>query len=81
MWDFEQLLWRLTELIDLDFHSRPLDWIRSVNCVEVPLIADWVEQVISLNRMLAPLLIPKNQVDPVVQVVGDILAFQSLSLN
>jgi hypothetical protein len=81
VWDFEQLFRSLSKLIDLDFQRGALDTVLYTNSFQVPLITHRVENVVRLYSIFTPLLIPKDQVNPVVEVFRNILAFQGLSMD
>ena len=69
----EELAWSLSEFSDLHLEGITLDGVLQLLEVDAALIGEWVEQVEVLQ---GPLLVPKDQVDPEVQVVGDVLTLQ-----
>lgn len=49
--------------------------------VNVALVEEVVEEVDAVHRRLAVLLVPEDEVDPLVQVLTDVVALQRLSVN
>jgi hypothetical protein len=74
--DFEDLLGALPELVYLGLEGQLLHPVVDVVQADHPLVAHVVENVVRLDRLLASLLVPEDQVDPVVQVVGNVVAFK-----
>ena len=73
----EELAWSLPEFGDLHLEGIALDRVLQLLEVDAALIGKWVEQVEVLQ---GPLLVPKDQVDPEVQVVRHVLTLQGCSV-
>ena len=73
----EELAWSLSKFCDLHLEGVSLDRVFQLLEIETAFIGKWVEQVEVLQ---GPLLMPKDQVDPEVQVVGHILTLQGCSV-
>jgi hypothetical protein len=80
MWLCKHLVWRLSEIVNDTSGDGPFLRIRNVVQVLRAAIRQVMEHVEILDRSLAPLLVPKHQIDPVVQVLADIWALQRLSV-
>lgn len=62
---------------DVSFEDRvsvPVD-------VDVALVEEVVEEVDAVHRRLTVLLVPEDEVDPLVQVLTDVVALQRLSVH
>ena len=66
----------LSEMGDLRLEGHFLLGVADFLEVNAVLVGEGVEDIEVLNGFLAPLLVPINQVDPMVQVLRDVLALQ-----
>ena len=63
----KDLSWCLSKLGYLRLKGQPLHWVIQRGWVCLALISDWVKHIVIVDRAL---LIPKNQVDPLMQILG-----------
>jgi hypothetical protein len=75
----EQLCGGIPEFSNLGDKCSLLRWVGDLCKIHCAFIGEVVEQVVRVHGSLASLLVPKNEVDPVVNVFGHVLALQSLS--
>jgi hypothetical protein len=68
MWDKEYLFRALPKLIDLILECYFFDRVLLLLDVDHAFISQMEEQVVSLNGLLSPLLVPENEVNPLVQI-------------
>ena len=73
----ENLPWCLSELCDLNLEGRPLNRILQLFKIDSTLVGYWMEHIEVLNRTL---INTEDQVDPEVNVLGGVLAFESFSV-
>jgi hypothetical protein len=78
VWRVENLLWGLPILVDLVTDSSLLIRVGYRVNVNAILVAVRVKDIIGLKGVGASLLVAKNQVDPVTQLVRNVIAFKSL---
>lgn len=78
MRDFEYLPRTLPKFIDLTLHTHLFDRIYNLLKVNHSFICHIVKKVVGFNSILSPLLRPKNEINPQVQMIGHIIRLQSL---
>ena len=59
----------------------PKKWILNRIEIHLPLVCEVHKYVLSLDRLLAPLLVAEDQIDPTVQPFGNISALQRLRIK
>ncbi len=81
MVNFEELFWGLTKFIDLHFNR--FTFYGFLDGVEIngSLVCEMMEDVYSLNSCRTSLFISENEIDPIVEVLRDILTFKCLPVN
>lgn len=72
MWHLEELSWSLPELSDLYLKSNSLDRVLKLLEVDAAFIGQRMKEVKVVD---GPLLRPKDQVNPEMKVVRDIITF------
>lgn len=73
MRDFENLLRTLSKFIDLALDSHLFDGVFDAFNIDHAFISEGMEQVKGLDGFLTSLLVAKDQVNPFMQMVRDIL--------
>jgi hypothetical protein len=73
VWDFEDLFGALSELVNLAFNTHLFDRILDLLDINHTFISEGMEKVERLDGLLASLLVPEDEVDPLVQMIRDIL--------
>ena len=73
----ENLFWCLTKFRNLRFKSEPLNWVIQQLQVNFTLVSYWMKNIIFLDWTLFD---AKDKVNPFVQVLGYVVAFESFSM-
>jgi hypothetical protein len=81
VWYLEDLLGALSELINLTLNTHFLNWVLDLFDVYHALVGKRVEKIEGLYRFLPSLLVPENQVNPLVQVLGNVLRLKGFSIH
>lgn len=77
----EQLFRNLTEIVDEANGGILLQWIIDVVDVNVAFVEQVMEHVDSVDSRISLLLAAKDQINPLVQVLTNVIAFQRLPMH
>jgi hypothetical protein len=66
----EELRWALPEAVDLRFHCTPFSGLRESIPIHRTFVSEMEEDVVRALCLHAALLRPKDQIDPMVEVLG-----------
>ena len=77
----EQLLGHLTKVVDEPDRGVAFQGIGDVVDVHRAFVKKVVENVVGVQSGLSLLLVAEDEVDPLVKVTGDVVAFKSLGLH
>ena len=81
MRDLEDLFGTLPELVDLALDAHLFYGVLDLLDIDHALVGEGVEEVVGLDGLLPALLVPEDQVDPLVQVVRHVLGLQGFSVD
>lgn len=81
MGDFEDLFGALAEFIDLALYSHLFDWISDALNVDHSFICEGVEKVEGFDCLLSSLFEAKDEINPLVEMIRDILRFESCTID
>lgn len=73
MRDFEDLFGALSEFIDLTLDAHLLDRVLDLFDIDHAFVSKRMEEIESLYCLLPSLLEAEDEIDPLMQIIGDIL--------